>query len=132
MSQEERIANKLINILKALRAKEKEDWEETVKKRGIDNVVPLDKWNLTSGIEFLGLGVNGTCEIRDRSTNGWLVEPNPKKDMLWLVYHQTLKEFDGLDLSANKDLLNFFQQKGQRKVLLQTEDQIKEFCICKL
>lgn len=125
----EHIAEKLIKILKLLKAREKEEWEEAVKKSGADKVVPLERWNLTSGIEFCAVGVNGTAGFWDYEKNRWHEEPVPKTDTLWLVYYHTIKEFDGLDLSANKDLLEFFQKKGERRIILNSEEGIREFCL---
>ena len=117
------VKQKLTDLIRRLDAKAELEWNSAIESYGKDYVVPLDRWSLSSRIQFWQKGSRGTTETL--SINGtYIIEPSPSTNKLLLIFIEGLKEFECEDLSNDIELMQFFEQLNKGNVSLRSIDDI--------
>jgi hypothetical protein len=122
------ISNVLKGLIQELAKNNEETWTRYIELHGTQNVVPLDKWNLSSCIQFWPIGCRGTHESFVAGER--IVTPIPSQNKLLLVFLEGPREFEADDLSHMTELMQFFERKkGKSIVYLSTDKDVNEFCL---
>ena len=116
------VKEKLLSLIKELNEKNMREWTQAASKSNF--VVSFDLWSPSSRIQWTKKGTNGTTETRYIGSCISIREPCPKKDMLYLVYLEGNKEFEGKDLSDDCELIEFFTNQCQNNVSLFFEEDV--------
>ena len=118
------VKQKLTDLIRRLDAKAELEWNSAIEKYGKDYIVPLDRWSLSSRIQFWVKGSQGTTETRNNITGPYIIEPSPPTNRLLLIFIEGLKEFECEDLTDDIELMEFFEYLNKGNVSLRSIDDI--------